>query len=64
MLVQLGLMPEYLPYPYAVEGKLPAPGKRFEYRVPAAGVESAQKLENEHSLPSNKMLEFAVREVD
>lgn len=64
VLVQLGLMPEYLPYPYALEGRLPAPGKRFEYRVPAEGVQSAQKLENEHLVPSNRMLAFTIREVD
>ncbi|CAL5874268.1 uncharacterized protein PFLUO_LOCUS8557 [Penicillium psychrofluorescens] len=64
VLVQLGLMPEYLPFPYALpDGKLPAPGKRFEYRVPAAGVESAQKLENEHEVPSNEMFAYKIREV-
>jgi carboxymethylenebutenolidase len=57
-------MPEYLPFPYALpDGKLPAPGKRFEYRVPAAGVESAQKLENEHEVPSNEMFTYKIREV-
>ncbi|KAF7587452.1 hypothetical protein BBP40_007223 [Aspergillus hancockii] len=61
----LGLMPEYLPYPYALPGgQLPGPGKRFEYRVPAAGVETAMKLQDEHGVPSNGMFEFKVREVD
>ncbi|KAK9234459.1 hypothetical protein V1525DRAFT_58577 [Lipomyces kononenkoae] len=65
VLVQLGLMPEYLPFPYPLPGgKLPAPGKRFEYRVPAAGVETARKLEDESSIPSNKMFGFQIREVD
>ncbi|KAJ1704840.1 LEA domain protein [Aspergillus flavus] len=65
VLVQLGLMPEYLPYPYALPGgQLPGPGKRFEYRVPAAGVETAMKLQDEHAVPSNGMFEFKVREVD
>jgi carboxymethylenebutenolidase len=64
-LVQLGLMPEYLPFPYALpDGSVPAPGKRFEYRVPAAGAESADKLQNEHSIPSNQMFEYKIREVD
>ncbi|KAI9039840.1 uncharacterized protein KD926_009059 [Aspergillus affinis] len=59
VLVQLGLMPEYLPYPYALaDGRLPGPGKTFEYRVPAAGVECATKLQNEHSVESNRMFEF------
>ncbi|KAB8234345.1 uncharacterized protein BDW43DRAFT_299703 [Aspergillus alliaceus] len=65
VLVQLGLMPEYLPFPYALPGgHLPGPGKRFEYRVPAAGVETAMKLQDEHAVPSNGMFEFKVREVD
>ncbi|KAJ5662595.1 uncharacterized protein N7477_010211 [Penicillium maclennaniae] len=64
-LVQLGLMPEYLPFPYPLpNGKTPALGKRFEYRVPAAGAESAEKLENEHSVLSNQMFEYKIREVD
>ncbi|OQD79783.1 hypothetical protein PENANT_c044G09612 [Penicillium antarcticum] len=64
VLVQLGLLPEYLPFPYALpDGSVPAPGNRFEYRVPAAGVESAQKLENEHEVSSNQMFEYTIREV-
>jgi carboxymethylenebutenolidase len=58
-------MPEYLPFPYALpDGRKPAAGKRFEYRVPAAGIETAKKLADERSVESNTMFEFAVREVD
>lgn len=65
VLVQLGLMPEYLPFPYALPGeKVPGPGKQFEYRVPAAGVECAEKLQNEHAVPSNEMFKYGIREVD
>jgi carboxymethylenebutenolidase len=65
VLVQLGLLPEYLPFPYALaDGTLPAPGKRFEYRVPAAGVETADKLQNGDDVPSNGMFEYKIREVD
>lgn len=65
VLVQLGLMPEYLPFPYDLpDGRKPAPGKRFEYRVPAAGVETANKLVDETSEPSNEMLKFEIREVE
>ncbi|KAJ5522570.1 hypothetical protein N7527_006685 [Penicillium freii] len=65
VLVQLGLLPKYLPFPYALpDGSVPAQGKRFEYRVPAAGVESAAKLQNEHEVPSNQMFEYKIREVD
>ncbi|KAJ5623610.1 hypothetical protein N7490_012215 [Penicillium lividum] len=65
VLVQLGLLPEYLPFPYALpDGSVPAPGKRFEYRVPAAGVETANKLQNEHDVVSNEMIDYKIREVE
>lgn len=57
-------MPQYLPFPYQVDGRSPEPGKRFEYRVPAAGIETAQKLIDENTVESNGMFEFGVREVD
>ncbi|KAI4753572.1 hypothetical protein E4T52_14283 [Aureobasidium sp. EXF-3400] len=63
-LVQLGLLPKYLPFAYPIEGKTAVPGKHFEYRVPAAGVETAEKLVNESAVESNLMLGFAIREVD
>ncbi|KAJ5156846.1 hypothetical protein N7492_009649 [Penicillium capsulatum] len=64
VLVQLGLLPEYLPFPYPLpDGTRPHPGNRFEYRVPAAGVESADKLQNEHQVASNAMLEYKIRQV-
>jgi carboxymethylenebutenolidase len=63
-LVQLGLLPEYLPFPYPIEGKTAASEKHFEYRVPAAGAETAQKLMNEASVASNQMFEFGIREAD
>lgn len=65
VLRQLGLMPEYLPFPYALpDGQKAAEGKHFEYRVPTAGVETARKLVDESAVESNGMFEFAVREVD
>jgi len=64
VLRQLGLLPEYLPFPYALPGgKEPAEGNRFEYRVPVAGGETARKLVDENALPSNELIAFAVREV-
>jgi carboxymethylenebutenolidase len=58
-------MPDYLPFPYALpDGRKPAAGKRFEYRVPIAGIETAKKLADERSVESNAMFEFSVREVD
>ncbi|KAH8656547.1 LEA domain protein [Tricladium varicosporioides] len=64
VLVQLGLMPEYLPFPYALpDGTKPAAGKKFEYRVPAAGSETANKILDKNSEDSNKMFDFKIREV-
>ena len=58
-------MPEYLPFPYPMpDGKQPAEGKRFEFRVPTAGIETSKKLVDERSVESNGMFEFAIREVD
>ncbi|KAK5216250.1 hypothetical protein LTR47_005406 [Exophiala xenobiotica] len=65
VLVQLGLMPEYLPYPHAIpDGTKPAPGKKFEYRVPAAGLETSTKMIDKNSILSNGMFEYKIREVD
>ena len=61
VLFQLGLMPEYLPFPYPVQGQT-EPGKKLEYRVPGAGREVADKLVDESAVPSNGMFGFAVRE--
>ncbi|GAP92748.1 putative LEA domain protein [Rosellinia necatrix] len=65
-LAQAGLLPAYLPFPYALPGgRAAGPGKRLEYRVPvAAGTDAAAKLEDAGTLPSNGMFEYAVREVD
>lgn len=64
VLVQLGLMPEYLPFPYPLpDGRMPSEGKRFEVRVPAAGIETATKMRDRNAVESNKMFEFGVREV-
>ncbi|PQE30157.1 carboxymethylenebutenolidase protein [Rutstroemia sp. NJR-2017a WRK4] len=65
VLRQLGLLPGYLPFPYPLpDGRTPAKGKRFEYRVPTAGAETAQKLLDESSVVSNHMFRFEIREVD
>ncbi|KAK4040685.1 hypothetical protein C8A01DRAFT_15497 [Parachaetomium inaequale] len=64
VLRQLGLLPEYLPFPHALPGgREPAERKQFEYRVPVAGGETARKLLDESAAPSNEMFAFAVREV-
>lgn len=64
-LVQLGLLPEYLPYPHALpDGRTAAAGKRFEYKVPAAGSDTAEKMRNKNGVESNQMFSHAIREVD
>lgn len=59
VLMQLGLMPSHLPFPYGS----PKDGKKLEYRVPAAGVETAQKMRDKNSMESNEMFSFGLREV-
>ncbi|PYI20068.1 NTF2-like protein [Aspergillus violaceofuscus CBS 115571] len=68
VLRQLGLLPQFLPFPYAVplpagEGEGEGEGRRWEYRVPAAGVETARKLRGDPGVVSNGMMGFEVREV-
>ncbi|KAJ5341706.1 hypothetical protein N7541_010830 [Penicillium brevicompactum] len=64
-LAQCGLLPEYLPFPYALsDGSLPGKRKQFEYRLPVAGAETATKMLDKHGVPSNSMIKYEVREVD
>ena len=93
VLAQLGLMPQYLPFPYPVEQKKEGVNghtngingtngtndhhngtnghavngdahiKKYEYRVPVAGVEVAKKMLDRNSVPSNEMFEWKIREV-
>ncbi|KAM0715805.1 hypothetical protein Q7P37_008319 [Cladosporium fusiforme] len=59
---QLGLMPEYLPFPYPLPAGSSVPeGAKVEYRVPVLGVQTADKLRNRKAVPSNEMFEFTVR---
>jgi len=65
LLRQLGLLPEYLPFPYDLpDGRIASPGRRFEYKLPVAGVEAAQKLVDETSVESNQMFGYEIREAD
>ncbi|KEF63568.1 carboxymethylenebutenolidase [Exophiala aquamarina CBS 119918] len=62
---QLGLMPEYLPYPaQLVKGSEATPNKRYEYKVPVGGIEVASKMRDRNSVSSNEMFKFKVKEVD
>jgi carboxymethylenebutenolidase len=66
VLRQLGLLPEWLPFPYPLpDGRMPAKGKRFEYRVPTAGLDIAIKAVDERSVESNGLIiGEGIREVD
>lgn len=71
VLIQLGLLPEYLAFPPALlngsaaTSGLPNGGaanpKSLEYRVPAAGLETAKKLRDKDSFESNAMFEYRLR---
>ena len=63
LLRQLGLLPEYLPFPYPKQAGLSEgpSGGPVEYRVPVAGIETATKFKDRNAVPSNKMFEFEVR---
>ncbi|KUJ17600.1 NTF2-like protein [Mollisia scopiformis] len=64
VLAQLGLLPEYLPYPHPLpDGRQPGAGKKFEYRLPVAGIETAEKMRDKNSVSSNEMFAFGIREV-
>lgn len=62
VLAQLGLMPQYLPFPYPVQGQ--KEGARLEFRVPVLGIETASKMRDRNSVPSNEMFSYKVREID
>lgn len=63
VLTQLGLLPEYLPFPYPLpDGKTASPGKSFHYRVPVAGIEVARKMTDKTSVQSNEMFKFKIVE--
>ncbi|POS69410.1 hypothetical protein DHEL01_v212194 [Diaporthe helianthi] len=64
VLRQLGLLPEYLPFPYPLpEGSVAGAGnKNIEYRVPVAGIETAHKMRDRNAGSSNEMFKFEIRE--
>jgi carboxymethylenebutenolidase len=61
VLAQLGLIPQYLPFPFPIEGQ--DKEAKFEYRVPVAGIETAGKMRDRNSVLSNEMFSFEVRKV-
>ncbi|KAF5981658.1 carboxymethylenebutenolidase [Fusarium coicis] len=61
VLAQLGLMPSYLPYPHPVPNSQGQ--EKLEYRVPVAGVETANKMRDKEAVESNEMFAFGLRKV-
>ncbi|KAL7755007.1 hypothetical protein ACKLNR_014764 [Fusarium oxysporum f. sp. zingiberi] len=59
----LGLIPEYLPFPYPIPNAAGGPSTKYEYRVPMAGIETATKIRDRNGVPSNEIFNFKVREV-
>ena len=58
VLRQLGLMPEYLPFPRHLSGSEKG---SFEYKVPVAGRETAEKMRDRNGVQSNEMFGFEGR---
>ncbi|KAH9879285.1 hypothetical protein J1614_002724 [Plenodomus biglobosus] len=61
---QLDLLPEWVGFPYAIEGEEVGPGKRVEVRLPVLGAETIRKLVDEGSEESNGLMGRTWRVVD
>jgi carboxymethylenebutenolidase len=64
VLKQLGLLPEYVAFPYEIEGKGPGEGMRFEVRMPVVGEEGSRKAVDEGCEVSNGLMGRGWRVVD
>lgn len=67
VLSQLGLLPEYLCFPYRIprnQARLPGDENRFEVKVPVAGTQTAAKMRDRNAVDSNGMFSYGVREVE
>ncbi|KAF2132559.1 NTF2-like protein [Dothidotthia symphoricarpi CBS 119687] len=64
VLMQLGLLPEWVAFPYRIAGEDAPEGKRFEVRVPVVGGEGARKLGDEGAGESNGLMGRGWRVVD
>ncbi|KAJ5113995.1 NTF2-like protein [Penicillium angulare] len=64
VLRQLEILPTCLPFPYPVVGRDAEPGTENVVQLPVAGVETANKMADRNSVPSNKMIAFQVKSVE
>ncbi|KAH3948293.1 hypothetical protein HBH53_104540 [Parastagonospora nodorum] len=64
VLKQLGLLPEYVGFPYAIDGEEAPEGKRYEVALPVVGSEGSRKLVDEGSEESNALMGRKWRVVD
>jgi carboxymethylenebutenolidase len=64
VLKQLGLLPEYVRFPYPIDGEEAKEGKRFEVRLPIVGGEGSRKLVDEGCEESNVLMEGKWRLID
>jgi len=64
VLKQLGLLPEYVAFPYAIDGEKAPEGKRYEVALPVVGSEGSRKLVDEGSEESNALMGKKWRVVD
>jgi carboxymethylenebutenolidase len=62
-LQQLGLLPEFVTFPYAIDEKEAPPGTRYEVPLPVVGSEGGRKLVDEGSEESNMLMEKKWRAV-
>ncbi|KAF2846812.1 hypothetical protein T440DRAFT_492386 [Plenodomus tracheiphilus IPT5] len=63
-LQQLGLLPEWVGFPYPVDGQEVGEGKKMEVRLPVAGAETSRKLVDEGCEESNGLMGETWRVVD
>ncbi|CAN9353954.1 unnamed protein product [Alternaria alternata] len=63
-LKQLGLLPEYVPFPFEIEGEARPEGKRYEVKLPVVGMEGSRKLVDESCEESNALMGGRWRVVD
>lgn len=65
---QIGVLPEKLPLTITTEEKdddddEKKENKKYEITLPVAGKETAMKMRNKNSIPSNSMFEYQAKEI-